>query len=66
MTPTAAEHRVVVGFGLGVATIARPAILAAAYSTTRLCHMSGVLTVPLTIAKAAAPLGATAWTPTHP
>ena len=52
----------VVGFGLGfgVATIARPAMLAARYDTTGYATISGILTVPLTIAKAAAPLGAAA------
>jgi predicted MFS family arabinose efflux permease len=52
----------VIGFGLGfgVATIARPALLAARYNTTGYATISGILTVPLTIAKAAAPLGAAA------
>jgi MFS family permease len=52
----------VIGFGLGfgVATIARPAMLAARYDTTGYATISGILTVPLTIAKATAPLGAAA------
>jgi MFS family permease len=52
----------VIGFGLGfgVATIARPAMLAARYDTIGYATISGILTVPLTIAKAAAPLGAAA------
>jgi MFS family permease len=50
----------VIGFGLGfgVATIARPAMLAARYDTSGYATISGVLTVPLTIAKATAPLAA--------
>jgi MFS family permease len=52
----------VIGFGLGfgVATIARPAMLAARYDTSVYATISGILTVPLTIAKAAAPLAAAA------
>ncbi len=52
----------VVGFGIGfgVATIARPALLAARYGTAGYATISGLLTVPMTIAKAAAPLGAAA------
>ena len=52
----------VVGFGLGfgVATIARPAMLAARYDTSGYATITGILTVPLTIAKATAPLGAAA------
>jgi MFS family permease len=52
----------VVGFGLGfgVATIARPALLAARYGTTAYATISGLLTVPMTIAKAASPLAAAA------
>jgi predicted MFS family arabinose efflux permease len=52
----------VIGFGLGfgVATIARPAMLAARYDTTGYATISGILTVPLTIAKATAPLAAAA------
>jgi hypothetical protein len=52
----------VLGFGLGfgVATIARPAILADRYGTTAYATISGFLAVPLTIAKALAPLAAAA------
>jgi MFS family permease len=52
----------VVGFGLGfgVATIARPALLADRYGTTGYATIAGLLTVPMTIAKAGAPLAAAA------
>jgi MFS family permease len=52
----------VVGFGLGfgVATIARPALLADRYGTTSYATIAGMLTVPMTIAKAGAPLAAAA------
>jgi predicted MFS family arabinose efflux permease len=52
----------VLGFGLGfgVATIARHAILASRYGTTAYATIAGILTVPLTIAKALAPLIAAA------
>jgi predicted MFS family arabinose efflux permease len=46
------------GLGFGVATIARPTILADRYGTTGYATIAAVLAVPLTIAKAAAPLGA--------
>ncbi len=48
----------VVGFGLGfgVATIARPLVLAEHYDVRRFATLAGVLTVPMTVAKAAAPL----------
>jgi predicted MFS family arabinose efflux permease len=52
----------VVGFGLGfgVATIARPALLADRYGTDGYATISGLLTVPMTLAKAGAPLAAAA------
>ena len=52
----------VVGFGLGfgVATIARPALVAARYDIGGYASISGLLTVPLTVAKAVAPLAAAA------
>jgi predicted MFS family arabinose efflux permease len=52
----------VLGFGLGfgVATIARPAILADRYDTTAYATLAGILAVPLTVAKALAPLAAAA------
>jgi MFS family permease len=46
------------GLGFGVATIARPALLADRYGTTAYGTISGLLTLPLTIAKAIAPLAA--------
>lgn len=46
------------GLGFGVATIARPAVLAARYDTTGYATIAGLLTVPMTIAKAGAPLAA--------
>jgi MFS family permease len=52
----------VVGFGLGfgVSTIAKPVLLADRYDTRRYATIAGTLVVPMTIAKAAAPLGAAA------
>ncbi|NJC86747.1 MFS transporter [Planosporangium mesophilum] len=50
----------VVGFGLGfgAATIARPTMLADRYGTSGYATISGLLTVPVTLAKAGAPLAA--------
>jgi MFS family permease len=48
------------GFGFGVATIAKPVLLAERYDTRRYATIAGILVVPMTVAKAAAPLGA-AW-----
>jgi MFS family permease len=48
------------GLGFGVATIAKPVLLAERYDTRRYATIAGILVVPMTIAKAAAPLGA-AW-----
>jgi predicted MFS family arabinose efflux permease len=48
------------GLGFGVATIARPALLAARYDTAGYATIAGLLTVPMTIAKAGAPLAAAA------
>lgn len=50
----------VFGLGFGVGTIARPAILVDRYGSTAYGAVSGTLTVPITIAKAAAPVGAAA------
>jgi MFS family permease len=52
----------VVGFGLGfgVGSIAKPVLLADRYDTRRYATIAGVLVVPMTVAKAAAPLGAAA------
>ncbi|MDI1463335.1 MFS transporter [Catellatospora sp. KI3] len=52
------------GLGFGIGTIARPAILVDRYGTTSYGAISGTLTVPITIAKAAAPLAAAAVTGT--
>jgi predicted MFS family arabinose efflux permease len=49
-----------VGLGFGVSTIARPAILADRYGTAGYATIAGILSVPLTVAKALAPLGAAA------
>jgi hypothetical protein len=45
-----------VGIGFGVATIAKPVILAERYDTRRYATLAGVLVVPMTLTKAAAPL----------
>jgi predicted MFS family arabinose efflux permease len=44
------------GIGYGVATIARPAMLAERFGTTAYASIAGALAVPVTIAKAGAPL----------
>ena len=46
------------GLGFGVATIARPAILADRYGTGRFATIAGLIAFPMTIAKALSPLGA--------
>ncbi|MEV0649602.1 MFS transporter [Phytomonospora sp. NPDC050363] len=46
------------GLGFGVATIARPAILADRYGTGRFATIAGMVAFPMTIAKALSPLGA--------
>lgn len=46
------------GLGFGVATIARPAIVAARYGTARYASIAGALSLPITLAKGVAPLGA--------
>jgi predicted MFS family arabinose efflux permease len=50
----------VIGFGLGfgVATIAKPVLLADRYDTRRYATIAGLLVVPTTLAKATAPLAA--------
>jgi MFS family permease len=52
----------VIGFGLGfgVGSIAKPVLLADRYDTRRYATIAGILVVPMTVAKAAAPLAA-AW-----
>ena len=53
------------GIGFGVATIARPLLLGARYGATRYGSVSGLLGVPVAVAKAAAPvLAGTAWSTT--
>ncbi|UQU61287.1 MFS transporter [Couchioplanes caeruleus] len=49
-----------VGIGFGVATIARPVLLAERYGTGRYATLAGILVVPMTLAKAVAPLAAAA------
>ena len=46
------------GLGFGVATIARPVLLAERYDLRRYATLAGTMLVPMTIAKALAPLGA--------
>ncbi|GAA2887388.1 MFS transporter [Actinoplanes cyaneus] len=48
------------GLGFGVATIAKPVILAERYDTRRYATLAGVLVVPMALAKAGAPLAAAA------
>lgn len=52
----------VIGFGIGfgVATIAKPVLLSQRYDTRRYATLAGILVVPTTLAKAAAPLIAAA------
>jgi hypothetical protein len=49
-----------IGLGFGVATIAKPVLLAQRYDTRRYATLAGVLVVPLTLTKALAPLAAAA------
>ncbi len=48
------------GLGFGVATIARPAILAHRYGVHHYATIAGAMSLPVTLAKAAAPVGAAA------
>jgi hypothetical protein len=48
------------GLGFGVATIARPAILADRYGTGRYATIAATMTAPITLAKAGGPLAAAA------
>ncbi|WP_117212899.1 MFS transporter [Allorhizocola rhizosphaerae] len=50
------------GLGFGVATIARPAIVADRYGTNRYATIAGVMTLPVTLAKAGGPLAASSLT----
>ncbi|WP_188190538.1 MFS transporter [Nonomuraea sp. SYSU D8015] len=47
---------VLFGLGFGVATIARPALIADRYGTAAYASLSGALSLPITVAKAVAPL----------
>ncbi|MEV1002845.1 MFS transporter [Nonomuraea sp. NPDC050202] len=47
---------VLFGLGFGVGTIARPALLADRYGTAAYASLSGALALPITVAKAVAPL----------
>ena len=65
--PVAGRHAVaavvcVVGFGIGfgVGTIAKPVLLAERYDVSRYATIAGFLVVPVTLAKAIAPLAAAA------
>ncbi|TMR93696.1 MFS transporter [Nonomuraea basaltis] len=56
--PGAVAAVVLFGLGFGVATIARPALLADRYGTAAYASLSGTLHLPITVAKAIAPLAA--------
>lgn len=58
--PGAVCSVVLFGLGFGVATIARPALLASRYGTAAYASISGALALPITVAKALAPLAAAA------
>jgi predicted MFS family arabinose efflux permease len=60
-SPVAAAGAVVAfGIGFGVASLAKPTLLADRYDTTAFATIAGILTTPVTLAKAAAPLAAAA------
>ena len=50
------------GLGFGVATIAKPAIVADRYGTARYATITATMTLPITLARALAPLAAAATT----
>ena len=52
------------GLGFGVATIAKPAIVADRYGTTRYATIAASMALPITLARAFAPVGAAAIAPT--
>jgi MFS family permease len=58
--PGAITSIVIFGLGLGVATLARPTLLADRYTTEHYASISGTLALPITLAKATAPLAAAA------
>lgn len=51
---------ILIGLGFGVATIARPAILAERYTTSAYASISAAMAAPMNTMKAGAPLGAAA------
>jgi predicted MFS family arabinose efflux permease len=51
------------GIGFGVATIARPAIVADRYGTSRYATIAASMAMPITLARAFAPIGAAAIAP---
>jgi MFS family permease len=60
----AAACVVAFGIGFGVATIARPAILAGRYGVQRYATIAATMTLPITLAKAVAPVAAASVRPT--
>ncbi|MEU4545536.1 MFS transporter [Nonomuraea dietziae] len=58
--PGAIGAVVLFGLGFGVGTLARPALLADRYDTAVYATLSGALALPITVAKAFAPLAAAA------
>ncbi|GLL03763.1 MFS transporter [Dactylosporangium matsuzakiense] len=48
------------GLGFGISSLATPALLAGRYGTVAYATIAGTLTVPITLARAGAPLGAAA------
>ncbi|MFY1687692.1 MFS transporter [Plantactinospora sp. WMMB782] len=54
----AAAAVVAFGIGFGVASLATPALLADRYGTTAYATIAGILAIPITLAKATAPLAA--------
>ncbi|MEV4511227.1 MFS transporter [Dactylosporangium sp. NPDC049525] len=48
------------GLGFGISSLASPALLADRYGTIAYATIAGILTVPITLARAGAPLGAAA------
>jgi MFS family permease len=52
------------GLGFGVGTVARPAIVAERYGTVRYATIAAAMTLPITLAKAIAPLAAATVSPT--
>jgi predicted MFS family arabinose efflux permease len=62
-TAGAAACIVAFGLGFGVATIARPAIVADRYGTARYATIAATMTLPITLARGLAPLAAATLTP---